>query len=212
MPDWSLCVITRRGAPGRDHLDIARAALRGGARLIQLRDKEMSGRALLEAARRLADLAQGHGGVLIVNDRLDVALAAGADGVHLGEEDLPIAAARRVLGDEAIIGASVANAQQAAEAEAAGATYVSVGSVFPTGSKADAGEPIGLAAVREVKRKVRLPVLAIGGISRDNVTEVIRAGADGVAVISAVASADDMERATAELLRLIADARRTQAE
>jgi thiamine-phosphate diphosphorylase len=212
MPDWSLCVITRRGAPGRDHLDIARAALRGGARLIQLRDKEMSGRALLEAARRLADLAHGHGGVLIVNDRLDVALAAGADGVHLGEEDLPIAAARRVLGDEAIIGASVANAQQAAEAEAAGATYVSVGSVFPTGSKADAGEPIGLAAVREVKRKVRLPVLAIGGISRDNVTEVIRAGADGVAVISAVASADDMERATAELLRLIADARRTQAE
>jgi len=212
MPDWSLCVITRRGAPGRDHLDIARAALRGGARLIQLRDKEMSGRALFEAARRLADLAHGHGGVLIVNDRLDVALAAGADGVHLGEEDLPIAAARRVLGDEAIIGASVANAQQAAEAEAAGATYVSVGSVFPTGSKADAGEPIGLAAVREVKRKVRLPVLAIGGISRDNVTEVIRAGADGVAVISAVASADDMERATAELLRLIADARRTQAE
>ncbi len=212
MVDFALCVITRRVEHlKRGHLDIARAALRGGAGIIQLRDKSLSDQALWEIARQMRRLAQEHQAVFIVNDRLDIALAAGADGVHLGQEDIPIEAARRALGPQAVIGASVANPPEASAGEEQGATYVSVGSVYATSSKADAGEAIGLAPIGEIKRATRLPVIAIGGISRANVAAVIQGGADGVAVISAVAEAEDMVAATRELRRSIAEAHRRAA-
>jgi thiamine-phosphate diphosphorylase len=209
MLDFNLCVITQRVEHlNRGHLDVARAALRGGVRMIQLRDKSLPDRELCEVAREMKRLARESGAVLIVNDRSDIALATGADGVHLGQGDIPIEAARRILGGEAVIGASVADPSEAGEAEEQGASYVSVGSVFATTSKADAGGPIGIAPIVEIKRATRLPVIAIGGISLDNVVSVIRGGADGVAVISAVAEAEDMVVAASELRRLVAEARR----
>ncbi len=208
MIEGGLCVITRRVERlGREHRDVAAAALEGGARLIQVRDKELSTRRLFEVVLDIRPLVRAAGARLIVNDRVDIALAAEADGVHVGDEDLPAAQARRLLGPEAIVGVSVASAAEARAAEAAGASYVSVGPIFATGSKPDAGRPIGAAAIGEIKRAVDVPVLAIGGIRRDNAAEMIRAGADGVAVISAVAEAADMVCATAELLRLIGGAR-----
>jgi thiamine-phosphate diphosphorylase len=203
-----LCVITQRVPRlGRDHLAVARAALEGGARTIQFREKEMTTRERLAIARELRQLTRAHAAALIVNDEVDVALAVGADGVHLGTDDMPVGIARRLLGSDAAIGASVANVREAQADEAMGATYVSVGSIFATGSKPDAGEAIGLQPLGEIKRAVHLPVLAIGGINCDNVEAAIRAGADGVAVIGAVAEADDMVAATRKLVRLIAAAR-----
>ena len=144
MADFDLCVITRRVTRlNRGHVDVARAALNGGARLIQLREKSLPDRELWQIAQELQRLARDRGALFIVNDRPDLALAVGADGVHLGQDDLPIAAARRILGPDAVIGASVADEQEAEAAEEQGATYVSVGSVFATTSKPDAGEAIG---------------------------------------------------------------------
>jgi thiamine-phosphate diphosphorylase len=157
-------------------------------------------------------MARKRGAGFVVNDRVDIALAAEADGVHLGADDLPVAAARRMLGPGAVIGASVANAEEAKAAEEAGATYVSVGSIFETSSKSDAGEAIGIGPIGDIRRATALPVLAIGGINSDNVDAVIRAGAHGVAVISAVSEAGDMVEATSNLGRLIRKARSCSAE
>jgi len=196
MVNFDLCVITREVQNlQRGHLEVARAALQGGATIIQLRDKRLSGRALLELAEALRELTRAHGATFIVNDRVDIALASASDGVHLGDEDIPIAVARRLLGPEAVIGASVDNPRQARAAEAAGASYLGVGPVFATGSKPDAGAAIGLVPIGEITRAVTIPVLAIGGLTCDNVRRVVEAGADGIAVISAVAEADDMEAA-----------------
>jgi thiamine-phosphate pyrophosphorylase len=191
----------------RGHIEVARAALEGGARLIQLREKRMEGRALWGVARAMRALTQKYGAALIVNDRVDIALAAEADGVHLGQEDIPLAVARRLLGPEAVIGVSVSSEEEAEAAEKEGASYVSVGSIFPTASKPDAGEAIGVEPLSRIKRMVGLPVLAIGGVNCDNVQAVIRAGANGVAVISAIAEAEDMVEATRRLKSLIAEAR-----
>ena len=208
---YDLCVITRAVPQlGRGHLDIARAALEGGARFLQFRNKHMTTRELVETAGELRRLTRQYGGMLVVNDRVDVALAVGADGVHLGNDDMPVSEARRLLGPDAIIGASAATVESARAAEAAGADYLGVGPIFATGSKADAGEAIGLGPMQQVKAAVELPLLAVGGITAGNVSQVIRAGADGVAVISAVSEADDMAAATAELLQRIASARGEQ--
>jgi len=205
---FDLCVITHQLARlGRDHLAVARAALQGGASMIQLRDKEMTTRALVEVAQELRRLTEQNQTTFIVNDRVDVAQAVGADGVHLGPDDMPVTIARRLLGPKAVIGASVADPGEARAAEAAGANYVSVGAVYPTASKANAGDAVGVRAITSVKRVAGVPVLAIGGINCDNVETVIEAGADGAAVIAAVAEADDMVLATEALLTVIHRAR-----
>ncbi len=211
--DLALCVITHRVERlRRGHLEVARAALEGGASMIQLREKNVTDRELWALAREMQRMARKRGAGFVVNDRVDIALAAEADGVHLGADDLPVAAARRILGTGAVVGASVANAEEAKAAEAAGATYVSVGSIFPTPSKEDAGKAIGIGPIGDIGRATALPVLAIGGINSDNVDAVIRAGAHGVAVISAVAEAGDMVEATSNLRRLIRKARSCSAE
>jgi thiamine-phosphate pyrophosphorylase len=213
MLELDLCVITARVERlGRGHLEVARAAVEGGASLIQLRDKEMSGRALWEVGMQMRRLTRDRGVSLVVNDRVDVAMAVGADGVHLGQDDVPVAAARELMGPDAIVGASVSNPEEAYAAEAAGASYVSFGPVFATASKADAGRPVGTGLLGAIKKAVSVPVLAIGGINRDNVREVMSAGADGVAVISAVAEAVDMMEVCAVLRRLIAEGRRAGRE
>jgi thiamine-phosphate pyrophosphorylase len=207
LPDYSLCVITK-SVPhrGRGHADVARAALEGGCRFLQLRDKELSTRRLVEVAQEIRELTHAVGATFVVNDRVDVALAAEADGVHLGEEDMPLTVARRLLGSRAIIGASAATVAAARAAEAEGADYLGAGPVFTTGSKADAGEAVGFGPVTLLKAAVGIPVLGIGGITAANVTGVIHAGADGVAVISAIADAEDMVEATRALLARIREA------
>jgi len=200
MAVFDLCVITQAVASqGRGHADVARAALLGGARMIQFREKSMSTLALFETAKQIRDLTRKHGATFIVNDRVDVAMASEADGVHLGKEDLPIGIARHILGKDALIGASVNSPEEAEAAVAAGASYLGVGPVYSTSTKADAGEAVGLRPIIEIKRVVSVPVLAIGGITCDNMREPLDAGADGIAVISAVAWAEDMVKATKTL-------------
>lgn len=199
-PQFDLCVITRRVPElGRSHVEVARAALEGGATIIQLRDKEFGTRALFEVACELRRMTREYGAALVVNDRVDVALAAEADGVHLGADDLPIRSARRILGADAVIGASVDNTDDARAAESEGATYLGVGPVFPTGSKPDAREAIGIAPVEAITTAVALPVLAIGGLNCDNIGVALRGGARGIAVISAVAESEDMVAAARAL-------------
>jgi thiamine-phosphate pyrophosphorylase len=197
-----LIVITdRRLASPRPLRDVVFAALRGGARHIQLRDKDANARELHALAAELLPIIHGHGGVLTINDRIDVALAAGADGVHLGPADLPVEAARRVAPANFIIGASADDPGRARELEAAGASYIGCGAVFSTSTKDVGGEQIGAARVAEVARAVRIPVFAIGGITLDNVAQLSGSGAAGVAVVGAVMAADDPVEAVRRLLR-----------
>ena len=184
---------------GRSHAELAARAVAGGADAIQLRDKTLSGRALFHAAFAVREITFDAGALFIVNDRLDVALAAGADGVHLGESDLPIGEARRLAPPGFIIGASVGSVATAVRAATEGADYVALSPTFATGSKDDAGPGRGLAVLAEIRAAVSLPIVAIGGITAENVSDVIAAGADGVAVISAVVGKDDVTAAARDL-------------
>ncbi len=184
---------------GRDEAEVARQALRGGARLIQFRDKRRSMSELLPIAQELKRLCAEAGALFIVNDYVELALAADADGVHVGQKDLPVREARAILPIAKIIGCSSATWEEAIAAEAAGADYVAVGSIYSTSSKADT-RPAGLETLGQVAERVSVPLVAIGGINQANVREVIQAGADAVAVISAVVGAEDVERAARQLV------------
>ena len=209
--DLSLYVITDPHlAKGRSHDEIAEAAFAGGANVVQLRDKGASTEALYRAGLRMQELAKRAGAAFVVNDRLDVAQATGADGTHVGQDDMPAAVARGLLGRDAIVGVSVENGEQAREAERDGATYVAVGPIYEArGSKADAGPPVGPDAVAEIKRHVSLPVVAIGGINHENAAEVVAAGADGLAVMTAIIAAPDIAEAARRMRRVIDEARRS---
>jgi thiamine-phosphate pyrophosphorylase len=201
--DLSLYVITdEKIGLGRSHIFLAEEALKGGATVIQLRDKEKSGRELYKIGVKLREITKKYGGLFIVNDRLDIALAVGADGVHLGMNDLPISVARRIAGNNFIIGASVSSPEEAILAEKEGADYISAQSVFETSSKEDV-KVIGLEGLKAIVKVSSLPVIAIGGINRDNVRDVMKTGVKGIAVISAVVSKEDVRSATEELKKLI---------
>ncbi len=198
-----LYVVTEDAGPGRSHLDVVRAAVAGGATAVQLRAKDLPDSELAALAREAAALCRRAGVLFLVNDRVEVARLAGADGVHLGQDDAPPAAARALLGREAVVGVSCATAAEARAAAAAGADYLGVGSIYATATKPDAGEPIGLAGLRRVRAAVALPLVAIGGITPANAAAVVRAGADGVAVVGAVTRAPDMEAAVRTLRALL---------
>lgn len=202
---WRIYVITdERLSRGRSHLEIAAAAIRGGADAIQLRDKEASGGQLCEAAAALRALTRTAKVPFLVNDRLDVAMAADADGVHVGQEDLPASAAREILGPGKILGVSAETVEEALLAEREGADYLGVGPVFEArGTKPDAGGPKGLDLIARIRAATRLPIVAIGGINAGNVLQVRHAGADAVAVISAIVAADDVEEATRRMKEAI---------
>jgi len=185
---------------GRDPVEVARLALEGGASVVQWRDKRREKGDQLSEVRAVRELCREHGAVFIVNDHVDLALAVGADGVHLGQHDLPVEVARRLAPADFIVGASTNNVAEARAAEAAGASYVAVGAIFATASKApERTRAASPAVLREVKSAVSVPVVAIGGIDASNVDEVIEAGADAVAVISAVCGAEDVRAAAREL-------------
>ncbi|MFL5591598.1 MAG: thiamine phosphate synthase [Ktedonobacteraceae bacterium] len=198
----ALHVLTdREWSRGRDMLSVAAAALDGGATVIQLRDKSASTRLLIEEGLALRALTRERGALLIVNDRVDVALAVEADGAHVGQEDMPARLARRLLGPKRILGVSAANIEEADEAVAGGADYLGVGPIFPSPGKADAGPATGVHLLTELAKRYTIPLIAIGGITAENAAQVIRAGAAGVAVITAVVYAEDITAASG-LLRL----------
>lgn len=202
-----LCVITdRRYARGLSHFDIAARAVEGGASMIQLRDKVAGPRELLYEARQIVRLCRERGACFIVNDRLDLALAVDADGVHLGQDDLPPKAARALLGAGKILGVSTHSLEQAVRAAEEGADYLGIGPIFATGTKATGYEPKGCEIIRQVQARIDLPLVAIGGITLSHAGKAIAAGAAGVAVISAIVGADDITAATAAFATAIQQA------
>ena len=195
--DLSVYVITDRGLAGpRGILAVTEAAVRGGATLVQLREPHAPGRRLVEEARALVALLRPLGIPLLVNDRVDVALAADADGVHVGQSDMAPADARALLGPDRILGLSITELADLDRSDLAGVDYLGVGPVFGTRTKPDAAPPMGLAGLSAVRAASRLPIVAIGGIGPKEAAPVRAAGADGVAIVSAIMAADDPEAAT----------------
>lgn len=189
-----------RLSKGRDNCEVVRQAICGGARIIQLREKEGSGRQLVQMGLALRRITRDAGAYFIVNDRVDVAQMVDADGVHLGQSDVPAELARKILGPEKIVGVSVETCEQARDAERAGANYVGVGPIFATTTKPDADKPYGVDLISLIKGCTSLPVVAIGGINASNVDLVAKKGADGIAVVSAVVSSDDIAEAVRDLI------------
>jgi len=186
----------------RDEVDAANKAIRGGAKIIQLRDKQYGKGRLLAIAEELKNLCQRSNVLFVINDHLDVALAVGADGLHIGQEDLPLSVVRKELPIDKIIGCSITSVAKALEAQAKGADYIAAGSIFPTSTK-DKVNIIGIDALRQIRKEISIPLVAIGGINRDNIAQVIDAGADAAAVISATLKNDDIEQATRHLVEEI---------
>lgn len=191
---WRLYVITdEQVSRGRSHAQVAEAAIAGGADVIQLRDKEASGGRFYRIALEVRRITRKAKVPFLINDRIDVALAVDADGVHVGQDDLPASVARRLLGPGKIVGVTAETPEEALAAERDGADYLGVGPVYEArGTKSDAGEPKGPEVVATIRRHCRLPIVAIGGIDAGNARAVRRAGAESAAVISAIAAADDM--------------------
>jgi thiamine-phosphate pyrophosphorylase len=185
------------------HVELTRLAIAGGADTVQLRQKTGSTREMIEVARQMKELCRQAGVVFIVNDRVDVAIAAEADGVHLGQDDFPIPLARELLGDDRIIGGSASSLAEAQKCLDEKVDYVGFGPIYPTGSKADAGPAQGTALLRQMVEAMPLPIIAIGGVDAGNTREVVRAGAHGIAVISAVCCQDDPAAATRVLRQAI---------
>jgi thiamine-phosphate pyrophosphorylase len=185
------------------HMEITRLAIAGGADTIQYRQKSGSTREMIEIARNMKRLCSETGVTFIVNDRLDVAIAAEADGVHLGQDDFPIPMARGLLGEDRIIGGSASTLDEARKCLSEGADYVGFGPVYPTSSKDDAGTVSGIDILKQVVEIIPLPIIAIGGVGAENIPDVMRAGAHGIAVISAVCCQDDPEEATRSLYQAL---------
>ncbi|MEE4243458.1 MAG: thiamine phosphate synthase [Desulfopila sp.] len=207
--DYSLYLVTdRRLSLGRSNQEVVAAAVAGGVSCVQLREKNLDTRSFVAEAEALMSLLQPLRIPLIINDRVDIALAVGADGVHLGQNDMKIEDARRLLGNSKIIGISAECLDHAVRAEKAGADYIGISPVYATATKADTAPPLGPEGVAEIRRRVRLPLVAIGGIHRENSATVLQAGADGLAVVSAIVQAASPQEAARELLRGIQQTRR----
>jgi len=196
-------VSDRRQTHPRDLLWVLERALDGGVKGIQLREKDLGGRELFDLAEKVKALCVDRQASLFINDRVDVALAVDADGIHLGGASIPIEAARALVGTEKLIGVSTHSMREAEKAERAGADFLLFGPVYFTSSKADYGEPQGLAPLKEVVEKTSIPVYAIGGIKVGNIVDVKEAGVRGIALISAIMSSADPCRATQEILGIL---------
>lgn len=201
--DWRLCLIADTGyRRGLEIVDLVMAAVEAGAGLIQLRAKNLPDRESLALGLALVTKLSKLRIPLIINDRVDLALAAKAAGVHLGQDDMPLGYARTLLGRGHLIGISVTTVEEAHKAEHGGADYIGVGPVFATSTKDCGRPPLGIEGLKKIRQAVKIPILAVGGISRDNARQVVEAGVNGLAVISAVMVAPDPGLAVAELLRV----------
>ena len=201
--DYSLYLVTDRRWLGEKSLkDAVEEAIQGGATAVQLREKYISSREYLEIAKRVKDVTDRCGIPFIINDRIDIAFACDADGVHLGSDDLSIPIAHAILGREKIVGASACTLAEALALEAQGADYLGVGAVFPTGTKTDADQ-VALTELAKIKANVRIPVVAIGGIGLGNIEAALKTGIDGVAVVSAIMAQRDIAGAAKTLANIL---------
>jgi thiamine-phosphate pyrophosphorylase len=196
-------VTDRASLSGKSLDDVILLAVKGGAAMVQLREKEVSTRFFIEEARRIKKILAPYTVPLIINDRVDVALAVGADGVHIGQEDMPYPLARKLLGPGAIIGLSVETPEQVEAAEAFDVAYLGVSAIFATPTKTNTRHHWGLDGLRKVRAMTRHPLVAIGGINASNAAEVMQAGADSLAVVSAICSVPDPQKAAEYLRRII---------
>jgi thiamine-phosphate pyrophosphorylase len=202
-------ILDRQALAGRNELEIAEQVIQGGAKVIQLRDKQSSKAELLPVAQELKTLCTGSGILFIINDYLDLVLAVDADGLHIGQRDLPLPIIRRELPIDKIVGCSVTTVSQAIKAQNEGADYIAVGSIFPTPTKKDA-TVVGVNRLKQIRQAVSSPLVAIGGIDEDNIDEVMAAGADSIAVISAVLSKEDVKGAVQRLMAKMGMSRREE--
>lgn len=198
--DFKLYLITDRKQTRIPLPDAVRLALKGGVRVIQLREKDLPIRELLALARELRNITGEFGSKLFINDRVDVAVAVEADGVHLGHQSMPPEAVRKIVGRKMLVGVSTHTIEDARAAESGGADFITFGPVFPTPSKMKYGAPVGTDAIVELKNNVHVPVFGLGGIKTENIREVLKTGADGVAMISAIFAAEDIQKAAEEII------------
>jgi thiamine-phosphate pyrophosphorylase len=198
--DFKLYLITDRKKTTLPLPKAIRLALNGGVRAIQLREKDLPVRQLLALSQEIGTITKEFGAGLFINDRVDVAVAVDADGVHLGHQSMPVDAVRRIVGAKMLIGVSTHNLGEAKQAEDNGADFVTFGPVYRTLSKMQYSAPVGIEALKTVKKQVRIPVFGLGGIRRDTISQVLQAGADGIAMISAIFGADDIQKASRDIL------------
>lgn len=209
LREMDFYLVTDSGLSSHGTMHDVESALREGCRIVQYREKEKNTREMVEEAIKVKELCAGRA-LFLVNDRVDVALASDADGVHIGQEDMPFGIARRLLGPDRIIGLTVHNVPEALEAELLGADYVGVSPIFETGTKKDAGCACGVDAITDVRRAIHLPIVVIGGIAKGNVASTIDAGADAAAAISAVVSSEDPAAEVREFRRIIGKAKKKE--
>lgn len=199
--DYSLYLVTDRSIlKGRDIFKAVEDAIKGGVTLLQLREKDISTSDFYNLALKMKTLSKYYNIPLIINDRLDIALAIDADGLHIGQDDMPIKIARKLLGKNKLLGYSVSNIEEAIYGEINGADYLGAGPVYPTGSKADAGNPIGFDGLKIIRGSVSIPIVGIGGIGLSNISEVKSSGIDGISLISAILGNSNIEESSKILL------------
>lgn len=199
----ALCVITDTHIQSKySHHELAEQALKGGAKMLQFRDKYLSDEAFQQIATKLKSLCNAFEATLIINDRVHIAKAVNSDGVHIGQQDMPIQDARQILGSNKIIGVSASTIQEAQKAYQAGADYIGFGHIFPTSTKHKPGDSLGPEMIKSVKNILPVPVMAIGGITLENAHSVFEAGADSIAVVSAICTAENPQNATESFIQI----------
>jgi thiamine-phosphate pyrophosphorylase len=201
--DFKVYLITDRKQVNMPLVAAVRQALEGGILSLQLREKDLSVRDLLALSQEMRTLTNEFGARLFINDRVDVAVAVNADGVHLGHESMPVEAVRRVVGNNMLIGVSTHNLAEAKAAEAGGADFITFGPIFETPSKTELGNPVGVEMLKKLKCDINIPIYALGGIKSGNIMQVLSAGASGVAMISAVLAAEDIKKASSKLIEAV---------
>jgi len=197
-----LYFITDRNLTKKTIIDDARAAIKAGVKIVQYRDKEVSTKSMIEEAKKIKEECDRNNVLFIINDRIDICLAVGADGVHVGQDDMPYDIARKLLPDK-IIGLTAHNVDEAIEAEKLGADYIGVSPIFETTTKLDAGPAAGIELIKHIKDKIKIPFVAIGGINQENLDGVLKAGAKSVAIMSALLTKDDVEEEAKKLISKI---------
>jgi thiamine-phosphate pyrophosphorylase len=207
MIDFRLYLITDRHVTKMPLPEAVRHALAGGVRAVQLREKDLPLRELLVLAQELRGLTREFGAKLFINDRVDVAVAVDADGVHLGGQGMPASAVRKIVGNRILIGVSTHSLQEAKDAEELGADFITYGPIFETPSKAKYGAPVGCDSIFKVKKEVKIPLFALGGVKSGNLLQILNAGADGVATISAILASDNIKKTAEDMINQLGSIR-----
>ena len=203
LKDFGLYFITDSRLTKKTVIEDVKSAVKGGVKIVQYREKEASTKKMIEEAAKIMEICRKNNVIFIINDRVDVALAVDADGVHLGQNDMPYLDARKILGREKIIGLSAESFEKALLNEKIGADYTGIGPIFSTSTKKDLPSPIGIEPIKQLKNKINIPFVAIGGINEMNIDEVLNAGAGNVAIISGIIGSEDVESAVKNYLKKI---------